>query len=1111
MKKNRTLMVVFMLGIVLLLPNGLRASGAAEAVKPLVMILLDTSGSMEYEAGIGTPGVEFVVPQCDPQGANSPGIYKANKYPKSRLIAAKEVLTGTIKNYWCRYDLRNKDASLEDYNYPIPHVEACSTNNGCGHPEQKSNGLLDLRKDDFKFAFMSFDSLESDSKGAQGMYSYGGSTGLGLNLGARNEVWGSPNIPNVWSGGKWTFSDENRSVNNRGQLLAPPADDTKGAVRKSNRLIQYEINSTVGYWGTPLAPLLTDAREFLEEHPSVRIFDPISKQGDPKANCRERVVILITDGRASQGEGLGGYGSTSSALYALKSTPPTPVQVFVVGFNMESLDKSVIAELDPANGGPADGVYIVDSPSELASALSEIFNVVLAGTQSRTAVTYTNATRSTLDQQYQFNAAYAPDPNNALNQVGYLDQTVYRCSDTCADTTNGSQSCAQDIIGLHTSLNSRNNGTRQLWSSIEGSKKKLDRDLVGVASNTDSMHQLFGVPLSGNLPQVKPSGFKGDVPIPPSGDLGPASSYGTQQIYMSHLVDFLRADDWTMRHKQHLGGITHATPQIQEQAPEGLYPLDSWNEYVRTEGPGGYSPGCRPTVLFTGTHDGLIHAFRVDRLLKPSGDCAEQAVPAVDDEDQGKELWSILPQHLLKQSHSLVTTSMTLMDGQPIVSDVLLQRGDPTLSDPADEAQSWRSVLTTGYGKGGKGYIALDVTHPLDIATVDILWELDNEQRCYKGLCTSAKKGFDSDFSKLGYTVPRVAYGTAFLSGKEVAVGFLPGGDTSDEPSHPDEGRVLYVVRLDNGQKIAEFSNSRGNIKTLEGAGTKLTDPITGSPGAYPNIPGAVTTRVFVGDAGGRMWRVDLSSPNPDAWTMNVFHDPYGPGSPLPATQEEDRQPVMGAPKLALDGPYGHVAVIYGTGSMDYLSTTKTSRSLVASASEQTAINGSVSMDVNWIKYFDVNEKLTGEPEVFASGAYFTTYVENDADACDASYGRLYGVHYVNSDPKSDPIDTTVAALDADGDPVTLDKVKFISTGESIPYGVQVIERPTCLPGGGGVGSSVRGQAQLVVNVAKGAAAGDKAVPKGVDPGKVGTQSITHPVNEGAATMEAAGWGYVLF
>ena len=102
---------------------------------------------------------------------------------------------------------------------------------------------------------------------------------------------------------------------------------------------------------------------------------------------------------------------------------------------------------------------------------------------------------------------------------------------------------------------------------------------------------------------------------------------------------------------------------------------------------------------------------------------------------------------------------------------------------------------------------------------------------------------------------------------------------------------MLYVVRMDTGEKVAEFSNSRGNIRALDGGAFKLEYPITGSPAAYPSMPGAVTSRVFVGDAGGRMWRIDVSSPNPDTWTMNLFHDPYGPSSPVPAPKPDDRQP----------------------------------------------------------------------------------------------------------------------------------------------------------------------------------------------------------------------------
>lgn len=1080
----------------------------AEGVKPLALILLDTSGSMEYESGITTDGVEFVVPLCEGPGATSPTLNKPGKYPQSRLMAAKEVLTGTVRAAWCRYDYR-QNSSLEDFGYPIPHSQACSKVGGtCGHPSRKPNGLLDIRRDDFKFAFMSFDSLESSHVGAPGMWSYGATTPVGINLGARNNNWGQPNHPNVWSAGKWIYSDVNRSVNNRGQLIGAATSENQGKNRAQNRLIQYEINSTVGYWGTPLAPLLADARTFLETDPSVAPATA-SGQGDPFASCRDRVVILITDGRASQGEGVGGYTSTKSALYALKNTAPTPVRVYVVGFNMANQDASVISGLDPAFGGPADGVYIVDSPSQLAVALSEIFNTVLAGTESRTTVAYTNATRTSLDQQYQYNAAYSPDPNYPLNHLGYLDQTTYRCSESCADTTDGAQSCSQELLSLQTSLNARPSEGRQVWASIYGEKRQFNAEIVGLAASPKDMRSLFGVPGSGTLPRVAPAGFNGIVPIPPNGDLGPASSFAVQQSYMHQLVPFMRADDWTLRHQARLGAITHATPQLQEQALAGRHPLPSWNTHVQSVGSEGYAPQCRPTMLYTGTHDGQIHAFRVDRLQSLSGDCAEQAVPPVADEERGSERWSLIPQHLLKQGHELFSTGKKLMDGQLVVQDVLMERGDPTLSDDELEAAAWRSVLTAGYGQGGRGYIALDVTQPMDIDSVQIQWEIDATSRCKDGQCTSFENGFGSDFSLLGLTVAKPAYGTAFLNAKEVAIAILPGGDASDDPTRPDEGRVVYIVRLDTGEKIAEFSNNMGNIRTLGGGSFELLAPMTGSPAAYPNLPAAVTTRVFLGDAGGRLWRINMENASPSAWTMHLFHDPYDGQSPFPSPNESNRQPVMGTPKLALDGPYGHLAVVYGTGSVDY-SSSELSRSLVVSVSEQTAINGSVDLAVNWFKVFDANEKLTGEPEVFASAAYFTTHVTNTSSQCDAATGRLYGVHYVDAAEEGDSLDTTVAALDEDGDPLTLSKVTFISTGASVPYGVQVIERPACMPGGS-VADGVQGQAQLVLNIAQGGTSDSSSLPPGTNPATVGTQTLTHPVVGTTATMDAAGWGYVLY
>ncbi len=1109
-------------------PGQAQAQDASDAVKPLVLILLDTSGSMEYESGTTlSPSQEFTVPHCEEPTATAPdfGIGVGN-YPKSRLVAAKEVLTGTYENYWCKYDYRT-NPDYEDFEYPIPHVRPCSYDvvtglSNCDEPAQKFDGLLDVKRDDFKFALMTFDSRESLEANAEGMYSYGPDTAFDINLGIRNEVWGEPNDPNVWGTDGWSFSDQHRSVNNRGQLIPPPLADTFNDIRAQNRLMQYEVGTTVGYWGTPLSPMLSDARWFLQNHETVKPFDVNTGLGDPYINCRERVVILITDGRASQGEGVGGYGTTMSAITALKNTPPTPVRVYVVGFNLATPDVSMLADLSPENGGPANGVYIVDSPQDLATALSDIFNIVISDTRSRSNVTFTNATQSMVDQQYQLSAAFQPDPLVSNNQIGYLNQTVYRCSAECGNV--GGPSCARDLVRIHDRLNTQTD--RTLLTVVAGLVAALDNSLLALATDDTLMAELFDVPQTGQLPKLDPVSIVKtgssllDLIINTADDtLGDASDYAVQYEYMKQLIKLIRAEDGSVRQGRKLGGIGYSTPIVQEPPEVGKYPIRSWNQYATTvDQDVKYAPQCRPTMAYVGTHDGQIHAFRIDRR-GPSELCKDQAVPVQDEDDMGRELWSIVPQHLLKRSHALASQAIHLMNGQPVVADVLLSRNDPLTANTVNEAAQWRSVLTTGYGNGGTGYIAIDVTHPLEGEDVSVLWELDHESRCYQGNCYAPNTGKTNDFSRLGLTTARPAYGTAFVNGKEIAIVVLPGGDTPESSSNPEAGKVVYVAALSDGRKLAEFSNASGNVVRMDGTPVTLLSPFTGSPTLYSNVPGVVTTRGFIGDAGGRLWRIDMKSSDPDNWRLQLFHDAYAAGGAVDGATLSDRQPVFGAPAVALDGPYGHVAVAYGTGAIDYLAKTPNSRSVVYSVSEVTQVDGTIDVQENWSKVFEPGEKLTGEPTIFAQKAYFTTFVENTLDLCAAGGGRLYGVHFTQHDSTATKKDNTVAAFDDDGDPTTLSVVKFVSTGQSVPYGVQVVERPSCLPdgtagGGGGLASSTapqRGALELVVNVAQGDTGSANTIPPGVDASTMGTKTLTHALADSGETLHSSAWGNVLY
>lgn len=1129
-------LVVLGAAVALLAPQV--ASAQAPNPKPILMLLLDTSGSMEWVAGSTGAAPDKVPPVCGAQGQN---FSDSIAYEKSRLVVAQEVLTGTFEDYYCNVGNRYEPPDL-DTHYGVAHTNACSKpaligplpgpnlDQWCRNPRQKDNGLIDLRFEDFKFLLATFHPVninDPDVKG--GLFSIGGPKQGNIDMGIRNTDRGRPWLTYAGPPASPPLPGADppaASIVNLGQLIVPDVDDATGSQAPSTARVEREILSLRGFSATPLGPMLEDIKYVLESHADLQPMDGTGN-GDPYHSCRRRIAILITDGKADP-EGAFGYKDTATAMWALKNTAPNPVTVYVVGFNLDDESVAVLDSLDPDNGGPADGLFIADSPEQLAASIAEITSAELQGRRSRTTTVFSNATRSADDLQYQFNASYDGDKGYAINQVGYLNQTVYRCNASCAGVMSTGRSCAQEIYPLHEKLNSRTTA-RNVRFHVDGGLVDLTTTPPHlIATTVADLAAKFGLPLNVTLPQIDPGGtdVDGNPLVDLINDLGSSLNFGNASAYMQQLVRYVLALGGTMRciddsnssKCQRMGAIRRATPVIQEPQVSGKYPLRSWNKYVsEPNAVTGYSPSCRPTMLYTGTHDGQIHAFRVDNARDLSGACATQTVPAVTDATLGEERWAIVPQHLFKRAHNLVNSTAFLMDGGLHVDEVLMERGDPLTTTSDAEAANWRSVLTGSYGRGGRGYIAMDVTNPMDIDTVEVLWEISNDLgRCRDGNCESPLLNPGADFTKLGFTGAKASYATAFISGKEVAIAILSGGANTGA-TEPLSGRVVYIVRMDTGEKLAEFSPTSGNVTNFDASTALMEFGITGTPAAYPNLPGTVASRAFVGDAGGRMWRIDLVG-DPASWYMQQVYDPYAAGGPVPGTTAA-RQPVFGAPRLALTGEFGHVAVIYGTGDIDYVSNGGSTRGGVWSFSEVTSPSGTnISVNENWVKVLAPGEKITGEPEVFNKVAYFSSFNADLTDACNGGEGFVYGVDFVQSTGSGD--DTTIGKLDEDGDPSSYDLVKRKSTGDVIPFGVQVIERPACFAGGsslnaGGMGGGAqgisRGAVELVVNVAEGQFSSPGTVPPGVNPNSLKTPTITESLTDSGETIQSAAWGYVLY
>jgi len=272
------------------------------------------------------------------------------------------------------------------------------------------------------------------------------------------------------------------------------------------------------------------------------------------------------------------------------------------------------------------------------------------------------------------------------------------------------------------------------------------------------------------------------------------------------------------------------------------------------------------------------------------------------------------------------------------------------------------------------------------------LWEMDAQNPRAAGAVRQ----------RLGNTYGRAALGSVVvLDGAqryELAAAFLSGG--REVPGLNRTGRVFFVVSMKPGDAFGRPEILRAFIPGEDGV-DDMPWAITGTPAAYAAIPGQPTTRIFVGDAGGRLWRIDTSSTDPAEWTMRVFYDPYT------GLDDSLRQPVYFEPSLSLRAT-GQLVVAYATGDPDNLKDRAGNvEHRVVSLSEELSqdLNGQLTADYgdrpNFVIRLQAGEVPTAAPLVFDSTLFFATYRHALGQACDFGEARIWGVDYVGNDPES--------------------------------------------------------------------------------------------------------------
>jgi type IV pilus assembly protein PilY1 len=222
----------------------------------------------------------------------------------------------------------------------------------------------------------------------------------------------------------------------------------------------------------------------------------------------------------------------------------------------------------------------------------------------------------------------------------------------------------------------------------------------------------------------------------------------------------------------------------------------------------------------------------------------------------------------------------------------------------------------------------------------------------------------------------------------------------------PVPGRGVTIVRLDTGEVLRHFARKTGAVMqdtplalASRTTATPFDSPMIGTPVVYPNIVGATGQKIFIGDADGTLWRIDVSQPLPASWRVTLMQDLVNTAlSPVPAAT--DGQPIRVPPVLSLD-PSGGIVVNVATGDQENI-LVNGERNFVYSIQEErpTAVDVPSKAKVKWYRALANAERVTGPMTVFDRTLYFATYTPAvpAAAACDAGgVPTLWGMDFFNA------------------------------------------------------------------------------------------------------------------
>jgi type IV pilus assembly protein PilY1 len=449
-----------------------------------------------------------------------------------------------------------------------------------------------------------------------------------------------------------------------------------------------------------------------------------------------------------------------------------------------------------------------------------------------------------------------------------------------------------------------------------------------------------------------------------------------------------------------LGQVDHSVPAV--ETPPGM-PAWYYGTSVTTDERKSFDDYViakweRPTVVYVGSLDGMLHAFDAgsfrwgyvdgSSVFKWSNNPATASITetrgyfkwlgvtsATADYGTGSELWAFIPANLISRlkNNLLSAEDQAYVDASPAISDLYINN-------------AWKTVLLSAEGSGGDTGFCLDVTDPHNPT---FMWEFA-----------------DPDLFRSRSSPAVAVVGRINISGTSKWVAFFVSGKTYDNTLYPSvymidiaDGSVLQRIFLDADPNLDE--HGKGGVPS-------------GQPAVVDSDGNGFIDRIYIGTDKGYLYKVTIPD-NPSGSSSygitscvinSDFTDSYGNS----VASSQQYHPIYASPAVVVENTYStdgsinyKIKILFGTGDSPYyddnINTSDTTYHFfgyVDTAAKGICNDSSVYLD--WLYELPPGERIFASAFAAAGSIYFGTSTSETEDPCEgasnpaSNNGNLYAM-----------------------------------------------------------------------------------------------------------------------